>query len=65
MASTAFSAERAEEVVISAEILAQANAMLDSLGLEAVSGELELEICDMQYQGFEPRMFNLTSGAWQ
>lgn len=50
--------EAGEGVVISDEVLAQANAMLDSLGLEGVSGMLEVEISDMQYQGFEPRMFN-------
>lgn len=50
--------EPSEAITISDEVLAQANAMLDSLGLEGVSGLLEVEIMDMQYQGFHPRMFN-------
>lgn len=58
MASASGMEEVAEGVIISDEILAQANAMLDSLGLEGVSGDMEVDISDMQYQGFEPRMFN-------
>lgn len=58
MSNAANMGDVGDGVVISDDVLAQANAMLDSLGLEGVSGVLEVDISDMQYQGFESRMFN-------